>query len=234
MYGHFVLENHSKMEKSGRYAFMDGSEREITKDIETKLELSCADDFLEIGFGSGIILKSLAGIVGSASGLDHPNCVKVFEEENPGLATLTGGDFLEVDGTILGNFDKILIYSVLHCLSSEEEVTAFVGKALALLRPGGRVLIGDLPNSSAKKRLLATRHGRDLEESWRELVEKEGGNQPQLSDQNEKLISFNDDSILKIIRFVRECGQESYLLPQASGLPFSKTREDILIIARHE
>ena len=213
---------------------MDGSQGEITKDIEAKLELSCTDNFLEIGFGSGVLLKSLAGLVGSASGLDHPNCVKVFEEENPGLATLIGENFLEVDETILGKFDKILIYSVFHCLSSEEEVTAFVGKVLSLLRPGGRVLIGDLPNLSAKERLLATRHGQDLEESWRELVEKEGGIQPQLSDQNETLIRLNDDSILKIIRYVRECGQEAYLLPQASGLPFSKTREDILIIARHE
>lgn len=234
MYGRFVTENYSDMEKSGRYAFMEGLETEIVSDIKAKLNLNHTDEFLEIGFGSGIVLRALAGLVASANGIDHPNFVKVFEAENPGVATLIGADFLDVELSRFGKFDKILIYSVLHCLGSEEEVTTFLRRALSLLRPGGRALLGDLPNSSAKKRLLATRHGRSLEDSWRELVKKKGGIQPKMRIKGNPLSLFDDKRILRIIREIREDGYEAYLVPQANGLPFSQTREDILVIARHE
>jgi ubiquinone/menaquinone biosynthesis C-methylase UbiE len=61
--------------------FFEWSEREVSlwakglrtiyKNVATVLDLHPEDDFLEIGFGSGIFMRSYAAHVRSITGLDH-------------------------------------------------------------------------------------------------------------------------------------------------------------------
>ena len=67
-------------------------------------------------------------------------------------------------------FDVILAYSVLHYLLDEEEVTKFIDKTLNMLKPGGRALFGNIPNTSTKQRFINSKHGkRFLENSYRKM-----------------------------------------------------------------
>jgi SAM-dependent methyltransferase len=129
--------------------------------------------------------------------------------------------------------DLILVYSVLH-YTDEPEV--FVDQAVSLLAEGGQLLLGDLPNVHKKGRFLTSSPGRQFEATYR------GVNQADLpvykdqfdyydkcDNQNKKI---NDDLIVRIINKYRGKGYDVYVLPQSKYLPFSYTREDLLI-CRH-
>lgn len=232
-YGAFIIGPDTDLEKSGRYAFMAGCESVIAQEIRMKLDLSEQDSFLEVGFGSGLLLEPLSNYVGLAHGVDHPNCAEVFLKKYPASkVVLHGCNFLSMPTLPFGRFSKVLIYSVVHCLETREEVVSFVKKALSMLKPGGLMLIGDIPNSSAKSRFLSTKEGREVEGRWSKLVRENGGSQPDSGKEPRGALSFDDEFLFDILLMMRSEGHEAYLLPQGIELPFSQTREDILVRVR--
>lgn len=233
VYGSNVLGSETPMQKSGRYAFMDGCESAIVPDLVAKLELSENDSFLEIGFGSGLLLEPLSKCVGLAHGVDHPNCAAYFDSEYPNSKVkLWGGNFLSMTLRPLGQFSKILIYGVLHCLQSREEVLDFVDRAVSLLEPGGSILLGDIPNISAKARFLASEKGAKIQRGWSIRVSEEGGMLPGSREEPIDTVIFDDSFICEILLKLRSDGYEAFLLPQGEELPFSHTREDVLVRSR--
>lgn len=121
-------------------------------------------------------------------------------------------------------FDCILIYSVLQYAFIEGSFFNFVDSALALLAPGGQLLIGDIPNISKRKRFFASQGGMEFHKNFMKTDE-------------DPIVKFNqinpgeiDDSIILSILFrARLQGFDAYVLPQKSSLPMSNRREDILI-----
>jgi len=119
--------------------------------------------------------------------------------------------------------DVIIIYSVLHHVYFHQNFIEFLDSAVALLKEGGRLLIGDIPNLSKKKRFLSSQFGREFHKSF-------SGEYPE----NVKCIDFQekaiqDDLIFMILQRYRLMGFETYLLPQNENLPLCYTREGILI-----
>ena len=119
--------------------------------------------------------------------------------------------------------DVIIIYSVLHHIYFHQNFIKFLDNAISLLKEGGRLLIGDIPNISKKKRFLNSQFGREFHKSF-------SGEYPE----NVKCIDFQekviqDDLIFMILQRYRLMGFETYLLPQTKKLPLCYTREDILI-----
>ena len=51
-----------------------------------------------------------------------------------------------------GRTDAIIVYSVLHYIFVDTNLFRFLDQTLALLAPGGGLLLGDIPNISARKR----------------------------------------------------------------------------------
>jgi SAM-dependent methyltransferase len=221
----------------GRYAYQAEAERLITLDVAAKLKLCPTDDLLEIGCGPGNLLIPLAFLCRSATGIDHPNAVGRLTDRLPGPPAITTvpGNFLDVKPPE-GSYSKIFMYAMLHYLSSLEEVLGFIRKAAELLRPGGRMLLGDLPNADHKRRFLATAAGRAFDERWR--ADRDGaapieGDFP--GEDDDRLVgAFEDSSIARIVLEMRAAGFESYILEQPTDLPFGHTREDILIVAGQE
>lgn len=232
-YGSIALGSKTQVQKSGRYAFMDGCESAIIPELLAKLEISESDSLLEIGFGSGLLLAPLSRYVRVSHGVDHPNCAKFFASEYPNSKVkLWGGNFLSMSLTPLGQFSKILIYGVLHCLKSREEVIDFVDRAASLLEPGGAMLLGDIPNISSKARFLASEEGAEMQRAWSIRVAKEGGTVPGSKEEPIHTVSFDDVFVCDILLKIRSDGYEAFLLPQGGDLPFSHTREDILVRTR--
>jgi hypothetical protein len=96
---------------------------------------------------------------------------------------------------------------------------------MVLLKPSGRLLIGDIPNLSMKKRFLNSSSGKAFHEQY--------FGQNSYVDTDLNAISFNkmDDSVvIALILRARTAGFHAYLVPQSENLPLSNRREDILIV----
>jgi cyclopropane fatty-acyl-phospholipid synthase-like methyltransferase len=216
-----------------RYATQQTAQRLIVRDVIEKLSVGPDDDLLEIGCGPfGTTLVPLAFMCASVTGLDHEEVIAALRGRHigpPELHTVCG-NFLDVE--LHESFSKVLVYSMLHYLASLDEAIDVSLKAGRLLRPGGRMLLGDLPNTDKKRRFLATDAGRRFDEEWRSSARSAGHSQPaaSLDDDHELLGAFDDDGILMLVSSLRGEGFEAYVVPQPRDLPFGHTREDVLVL----
>src|ERR1051326_8027495 len=60
---------------------------------------------------------------------------------------------------LAGRVDVVLVYSVLHYVFEHEDLDVFLDGALALLAPGGSMLLGDIPNASKRRRFFTSDAG---------------------------------------------------------------------------
>lgn len=229
-YGILAKKNITHTEIAGRYSFQKQEEKNILFDIMQKMEITSDDDLLEIGCGTGSLLIPLSFFVNSATGVDHLNVISTFKTRiNNNSIKLISGNFLDVN--LKEKYSKILIYSVLHCLSDEREVIAFIEKALSYLKPGGSLIIGDIPNIDKKNRFFMTDFAKKIQKKHDQkilhMIKKREENIHLVHDKN--LVTFDDILIMRIMKYFREKNFETYLVPQLSNLPFCYTREDIII-----
>lgn len=209
------------------------AERRILPDVMDKLQIDAEDQLLEIGCGVGTLLVPLSFMVSASAGVDHPAVLEAMAARCPDAGiTLIPGNFLDM--SIDQSFDKILIYSVLHCLANEEEVFAFVDRARALLAPGGRMLIGDIPNRDLKARFLSSAAGQQFEQEWRASIAAapvQEGPEPDLLEDSE-LVQFDDTLVQKLVDHFHKAGLDCWVRPQPPTLPFGNSREDMLVWRR--
>jgi SAM-dependent methyltransferase len=219
-------------EIAGRYEFQAAAERLIVPDVLRKLDICNEDSLIEIGCGTGNLLIPLSYFVAQASGLDNFGVIGRLKSRIGGASQmcLYEGDFLTTS-IPLTSFSKVLIYSVIHYLEDESAVIAFVDKALQLIKPGGRLLIGDVPNLDKKKRFSETKRGIALSKQWQNQVHAAGPHPMSLLPRDTSLVKITDRLIVGLIEHGRSKGFESYVLSQPPELPFGNTREDLLFIA---
>lgn len=222
--------NLADTEIAGRYAFQAAAERRVLPDVLGKLALQPEDALLEIGCGPGNLLIPLAHFVAEALGIDNGPAIDRMRARAPLAENLKGlaGNFLDMDLAGL-RFDKVLVYSVLHYLSSPAQVIEFVDRALAVCRPGGRILLGDLTNRDRKTRFAGSAAGQQVRTEWEAQVAASGGHAFESLPVDKDLVAIDDALVLEILRHVRTAGHEAYLLSQPPELPFGGSREDILI-----
>ena len=123
-----------------------------------------------------------------------------------------------------GSFDAVLVYSVFQYVFMEANAWKFVDRAMALLAPGGRLLLGDIPNVSKRKRFLASEAGTRFHRTY-------------MGTEDAPVVEFNrmepdaiDDAVVMgILLRARAQGFDAYVLPQAPTLPMANRREDVLI-----
>jgi len=134
-------------------------------------------------------------------------------------------DCPELIDALRGRVDGLIVYSVLQYIVIDTSLTRFLDAALSLLAPAGALLIGDIPNVSARKRFFASDAGkqfhreftgRDEDPEVRHLVVEDG--------------AIDDSVVFAILQRARASGFHSYVLPQPAHLPLANRREDILIV----
>ena len=127
--------------------------------------------------------------------------------------------------TYRNQIDYIVTYSVVHTVFVHGNMYHFLDQAVSLLKHGGKMLVGDLPNISKKKRFLSSDFGIKFHQEW------SGTNEIPKVEWNILQPEEMDESVIfSILQRYRNMGYETYLLPQKDGLPMNKTREDILIV----
>ena len=227
--------NISKFEKIGfPDSYRDGHEFAICEDIVEKLQLIIKknQELLDIGSGCSDLPAHLLRI---AQENNHSLTLLDSEEMHQNLSMAVRSRTKQVNAQFpdcpefidehQGSFDSILCYSVIQYPFLESSIFKFLDSMLVLLKPGGRLLIGDIPNLSMKKRFLSSSSGKEFHKQY-------FGQDSQV-DINWSSIGFDkmDDSVvIALIMRARTAGFHAYLVPQSENLPLSNRREDILIV----
>jgi cyclopropane fatty-acyl-phospholipid synthase-like methyltransferase len=227
--------NNSDTVVSGRYEFQIEDEKRIILDVINKLDIQPSDHILDIGCGPGTLVLPLSFFAKEVCGIDNSSAIGRINKKSKELDNINtiSGNFLDMDFSSSKLYEKIIIYSVIQYLSSEDELLYFLEKAFKLLSPGGRLLIGDIPNIDKKNRYEKSPSGIRECSYWKQKISDISKTSTVNSNNclDEDLININDACYLNIINFARSKGFESYLLPEPGNLPFGKTRDDILIVS---
>jgi cyclopropane fatty-acyl-phospholipid synthase-like methyltransferase len=215
--------------QAGRYGVQTAAEALIPADIAPKLALAPHHRLLEIGCGPGALLAGLAPMVASTTGLDHADVIATAGPM-PANVTLRAGGFPDAD--VGDGWDRVLVYSVLHCLPDVAAAAAFAHAAARRLAPGGRLLIGDLPNRDRAARFKASDAGRAFEADWAARRAAAGPEPEAVSvlAQADQIGGFTDAQLSDLQTAFRSDGFDAWILPQDPDLPFGRTREDLLVV----
>lgn len=218
---------------AGRRKSSVNNESNIVKDILNKMMIEESNHLLEIGCGVGTLLTPLSGEVSKAVGMDHSSCLATYKKLGvPSNVQLIDGRWPE--NVLEGVFDRILVYSVLHYLPDLMAVKKFIETCFVHLNVGGCLMLGDIPNTNRMDRFNGSDFGKQFASKYDKQksreIDDEYEKQQIIFAQAERCISgLTDCFIFEILLNARKHGFESYIVPQPLELPYSYTREDILI-----
>lgn len=120
--------------------------------------------------------------------------------------------------------DVIIAYSVFHYIYVEDNFFNFIDSALMLLANGGEMLIGDIPNTSKRKRFFSSETGIAFHKEFMKTDAL-----PEINHLTLEPGKIDDSVVFSVLMHCREAGFDSYLLPQDESLPMANRREDICI-----
>jgi 2-polyprenyl-3-methyl-5-hydroxy-6-metoxy-1,4-benzoquinol methylase len=214
-------------------AFREGYGEAIWNDMRAKLPALAqpGSRVLDIGPGCAepprLLIRNAEARGQQVLMVDHGEMLAQLPD-SPCLSKLAGR-FPETPGPdsdlVREGFDAILVYSVLQTVINEANPFAFVDAAMAMLRPGGRLLIGDIPNVSKLRRFLASDAGQQHHKAYMRTDEP-----PLVPPFAPPLDRIDDGMVLGLLTRARLAGFDAYLLPQPPELPLANRREDILIV----
>jgi hypothetical protein len=95
---------------------------------------------------------------------------------------------------------------------------------LSLLAPGGRCLVGDIPNISRRKRFFASEAGVRFHKAFMATEEA-----PQVEFNQLEPGQLDDAVLTGLLMRARAAGFDAWIVPQAPSLPMANRREDILV-----
>lgn len=206
-------------------------EDEIFLDIRTKLDFENCQKILDIGCGcSNLVVNLIEYSRKNHIELylnDSIEMLKNIPEEivSERIFLLPGMFPNEVtfpDHSI-NTFDAIIVYSVIQYVFNYQSIYQFIHECIKLLKPGGKLLIGDIPNFNCRERFLSSLESADF---------KRNNVSVSVHIEHENLDRLDDSVVMSILLRFRNFGCETYILPQPKSLPFANRREDILIIKR--
>ncbi|TMK72723.1 MAG: class I SAM-dependent methyltransferase [Actinobacteria bacterium] len=211
-------------------SYREGKEDTIFADITAKLPalLRPEQHVVEIGPGCSrlphLLIELCRRMESPLVLVDSPEMLGRLPED--ALVRKEAGRFpAEVSlDELAGKVDVVLVYSVLHYVFEHEDLTAFLERSLALLAPGGSMLLGDIPNASKRRRFFTSDAG---VASHRRFAGDDSSPPAQLTEVEPGKI--DDDVVLSIVARARADGFDAYVLPQRDDLPMANRREDILI-----
>lgn len=230
------LAKNNKLTANEKIGFPDsyrkGLEKYILEDLLSKLTNFKKNNqsVLDIGPGCGDLPKLLINLC------KQQNHTLVFNDSEEMLSFHEDQDNLyKVPGMFPGSYksicavqekyDVILCYSVFHYIFVETNVWNFLDKCLMLLKPGGQLLIGDIPNISKRKRFFSSEAGINYHHEFMKTK-----NNPEVLYNKIEEQKIDDAILLSLIMRAQISGFDAYILPQGQKLPMYNRRDDILIM----
>ncbi|TYP79313.1 non-ribosomal peptide synthetase [Paenibacillus methanolicus] len=121
---------------------------------------------LEIGCGSGLIMFELAGRFAVYTGLDPSSKTQdgnarriVTEGRDAGRIRLLTGFADEIAGMADDSYDVVLLPSAIQFFPDYIYLERVLREAARIVRPGGAVIVADVPDESAKEEFRASLEG---------------------------------------------------------------------------
>jgi SAM-dependent methyltransferase len=138
---------------------------DLADSVMTQTHSTGQSSMLEVGCAAGFIANLMAPRVGSYVGVDvSSEAVRAAK-----LLQLPNAEFIHVSGDALpfaeGTFDTAICYDVVTNFPSFDDIRPIVADMLRVVKPGGRVMIGSVPDSATQGDLerRAVEVGKDLE-----------------------------------------------------------------------
>ena len=219
-------------------SYRQGKESLIFDDVASKLTNLQYNDqiFIEIGCGfSRLTEYFIERLIEKGTRIvfsDSEEMLDLFPKDSP--CELIPGRFPENWAEFSGLWGKgsvVLCYSVAQMACKSGNVLAFLDHLTLLLKSGGQLLIGDIPNASKRRRFFSSEQGKLFHQDFI----KEHPSDSNLSEIPYEFLnpppgSLDDAFVLSLVARFRNQGFDAYVLPQSPSLPFSNRREDVLII----
>jgi 2-polyprenyl-3-methyl-5-hydroxy-6-metoxy-1,4-benzoquinol methylase len=225
-----LSESLTKYEKIGFGGTRDDSiDEDIFLDINYKLQIDERSGLkvLDVGCGCTRLLKLIREVCNQKDHTLHLIDSKemLSLNDHPKALKHCGKFPFELESFInehAGSFDIIICYSVLHHIFEDPagNVVKFVDQLVKLLSNSGKLLIGDIPNTSKQNRFINSPKGKKMHQLW---------NLPTIKHEALEECRIDDGFIFYLLSRYRNNGYNTYLLPLHENLPFKHVREDILI-----
>lgn len=213
-------------------SYRQGKEPEIFADILTKLPSLQKHGavVLDIGPGCSDVPRLLiAHCRALAQELHLVDSAEMLEQLDDSVGVQKTAAFYPDCPQLLeqldGRTDAVIVYSVLQYIFVDTNLWTFLDQTLALLAPGGRLLIGDIPNISMRKRFFASNTGQTFHRQFTGRDEDPAVGYNQLEHGQ-----IDDAVVFAILQRARAAGFHAYVLPQPAELPLANRREDIVIV----
>lgn len=232
-----LMANDQSLSKYEKIGFPDnyrqGKEESIFRDIIQKLGLNDVQNkvtILDIGPGCTDLPLMMMEFCRRN---DFPLLLVDSEEmlnilpKDENVLTFPGcfpSDFSSLINDYKQKVDYIICYSVLHCVFYESCIYKFIDSAVTLLKPGGKLLLGDIPNISKRTRFFSTPTGVKFHQKF-----TNSNSLPDINHFELKPAMLDDSVIFSILQRYRNLGFETFVMAQPVDLPMSNRREDILI-----
>jgi hypothetical protein len=147
----------------------------------------------------------------------------------PGVTAKCPGAFPQNLRAVSGLAPKgacaVISYSVIQVVFLDGNPFDFIDGVASLLAPGGRALIGDIPNQSKRRRFFASETGKAFHRAFT------GRDEDPPVDFNAPAPDKIDDAVLHgLMQRAQASGFDAYLAPQPPELPMANRRDDLLLI----
>jgi SAM-dependent methyltransferase len=208
-------------------------EKFIFEDIIKKFDIKNAENktFLDIGIGCSDLASMIIEFTKEKNinliAVDSKEMIELLPKSNH-LKTFEGyfpDETSELISKYQEKVDYILCYSIFHYVFYNTCSYRFIDIATSLLKPGGKLLIADLPNINKRKRFFNSEKGIEFHQEFTNTKTL-----PSISHLTPEPTQIDDGVIFGILQRYRNFGFETYLLPQGIELPMANRREDILIV----
>ena len=213
-------------------SYRDKTESFILEDITSKVKSlnSTNKSILDIGSGCSLLTQLLIEKIKQKNNelvLCDSEEMLALVPNDKSINKISGKFPYNLDkfSNYKNKFDGIIVYSVLAHVILEDSIFNFIDSSLELLKSGGELLIGDLPNISKRERFFRSEKGIKCHQEY-----TQSNSMPELHTGTLQKNKIDDSIIFGILQRYRNFGYETYLLPQDSRLTMSSRRDDILIV----
>ena len=180
------------------------------------LDLQASDRLLDLCCGNGMVTRALAPHCRETVGVDLAPGQIARALDGPPVAGLhfRTGDVTRLEALGLEPFDKINLHFSFQYLDQPGQGQQALAGMAALLRPGGRILLGDVPDRDR----LAVFFPRRWDRLRYHLHLRLG-----------RSLMGKFWSLAEIQQLARPLGLQATALPQPTGLPYAHYRTDFLL-----